>query len=157
MKRKIISKLNTIMVILIIIVCNIIIANNFIKALQYKSYLKLDNNNSEYIENMVSYYYKPVNKNIEKVAYMQGLGDWYLFLYYEDGTEENVILGNHSGKELRDYIVENGYNEGIVSWKKIIASFVVVGITIIYEIIYLIVQFISKKNNKSEIKKIDDN
>lgn len=146
LKRKIISKLNIIIVFLIIIVCNIIIANNFIKALQYKSYLNLDNNNREYIEDRVSNYYKQVNKNIEKVAYMQGLGDWYLFLYYEDGTEENIILGDYNGEELRDYIIENGYNEGIVSWNIIKISFIIIIITIFYEIVYLSIKRYKEKN-----------
>ena len=133
------KRINNIIVIFIIIICSIVIISNFFKALENKSYLKLNEQNREYIEKMIYELYNP-NKKIEKIAYMAGLGDWYLFLYYEDGTEENVLINDTDGDELIKNIVKNGYNEGTVSLNIIKISFFVIVITIIYEIIYLVIK-----------------
>lgn len=136
--------INNIIIILIIIICIIVIANNFFKALRDKSYLKLEKNNRKHVEKMISYYYKPTKK-IDEIAYMLGLGDWYLFLYYEDNTEQSIIINDTDGEELVEYIIKNGYNEGKVSLNKIKISFFIIVFTIIYEIIYIIINYAHKK------------
>lgn len=143
------NKINTIIVITIIVVSIITISNNFVKALQYKSYLKIDSSNREFVEKIISENYK-LKGNLVEVAYMGGLGDWYLFLYYEDGTEDQTLFGDSdmNVRPLEKYIVENGYNEGEVSWNKIKISFGAIVITIIYEITYLIIKKIKKKQEE---------
>lgn len=144
MDKKIFNNINTIIVVLIILFCTIVIKTNSKKALQCKSYLQIDSNNREYIEQIISQYYK-LNGKLDKVAYMSGLGDWYLFLYYEDGTEDETFLDDVEGIELQEYIVKNGYNEGVTSWNRIKISFLIIIFTIFYEIVYLIIRNISKK------------
>lgn len=146
--NKILDKINVLVVIAIIVVSIITISNNFKKALQCKSYLQIDSSNKEYIEKIVSENYK-LKGPLDKIAYMQGLGDWYLFLYYKDGTEDKTSFndGNIDVQPLQDYIIENGYNEGNASWNKIRISFWAILIAIIYEISYLIIKKIKSKKD----------
>lgn len=146
--NKIIDRLSIIIAIVIIVISIIIISRNSIKALQYKYYLKVDSNNREYIEKMVAENYK-LTGTLDKVAYMGGLGDWYLFLYYKDGTEDETLFGEGNSKviPLQDYIIENGYNEGEVSWIKIKISFWTIVVVSICESIYLTLND-KEKNNR---------
>ena len=148
MDKKIYNKINTIIVVFIILICIIIVVTNLKKTLQWKSYLQIDSSNRKYIEQMVSENYKLMDK-LDKVAYMGGLGDWYLYLYYEDGTEDETLLDDDEGKELEEYIVKNGYNEGLASWNKIKVSFYIFIFVIIYEITYLIVRTILKRKKRT--------
>ncbi len=136
MDKKVYNKINTIIVVFIILICNIVVVTNFKKTLQWKSYLQIDSNNREYIEQMISENYKLMGK-LDKVAYMGGLGDWYLYLYYEDGTEDETLLDDGECRELEEYIVKNGYNEGQASWNKIKVSLIIIIVTIFYEVLYL--------------------
>lgn len=147
--NKIIDKLSIVVTIAIIVISIITISRNSIKALQYKYYVKVDSNNREYIEKMVEENYK-LTGILDKVAYMGGLGDWYLFLYYEDGTEDEILFGdsNEDARPLEEYIVKNGYNEGERSWNKIKISFWSILIVSICESIYLITRMIKRKNSR---------
>lgn len=147
MNKKVYNKINTIIVVFIILISNIIIVTNLKKTLQWKSYLQIDSKNREYIEQMISENYKLMGK-LDKVAYMGGLGDWYLYLYYEDGTEDETLLNDGEGRELEEYIVENGYNEGLASWNKIKVSFLIIIVTIFYEVLYLIIKSMLKKKKE---------
>lgn len=111
--HKIIDRLSIIIVIIIIVMSITTISRNSIKVLQGKYYLKVDSDNREYIEKAVEENYK-LSGTLDKVACMQELGDWNLFLYYEDGTEDKALFGDDNSKveHLREYIIENGYNEG---------------------------------------------
>ena len=145
--NKILDKLSIIIVIVVIVISINTISSNFTKALQAKYYLKVDSNNREYIEKIVTENYK-LTGTLNEVAYMQGLGDWYLFLYYEDGTEgeKSFVDGNSKVEHLREYIRENGYNEGEASWTKIRISFW----SIVVVSIYLIVRMITNKKIKDK-------
>lgn len=138
---------NLIIVIAIIVISIIVIANNF--TLDGKYYLKVDSSNRQYIENMVSEKYK-LKGTLNKIAYMQGLGDWYLFLYYEDGTEDYTLFGDSDSEkeEIRGYIVVNGYNEFEAKWSKVEFSFRVILVTIIYGIGYLIIRHLRRKKQR---------
>ena len=147
--NKNLDRLSIILVIAIIVISIITISRNSIKALQYKYYLKIDSNNREYIEKMVADNYR-LTGTPAKVAYMQGLGDWDLFLYYKDGSEDKTTFGD-SNKEmgpLQEYIRENGYNEGDVSWNKIKFSFWTIIVVSICESIYLIIRMLVRKKYK---------
>lgn len=149
--NRIIDRLSIIIAIVIIVISINTISRNFIKVLQGKYYLKVDSNNSEYIEKTVAENYK-LSGTLDKVAYMQELGDWSLFLYYEDGTEDKTLFGDGNSKveHLREYIRENGYNEGEVSWNKIKISFWTIVVVSICESIYLIFRMITKKKIKGK-------
>lgn len=149
MDKKIYNRINTIIVVAIILICFIIIITNFEKTIQGKIYLQIDSNNREYIEQLVSKNYKLLGK-LDKVVYKGGLGDWYLYLYYENGTEDDTLLDEGIGTELREYIVKNGYNEGRASGNKIQISFFIIVVTIFYEILYIIIRRRLKKKNVSE-------
>ncbi|MCI8344547.1 MAG: hypothetical protein HFJ42_00955 [Clostridia bacterium] len=144
--NKILDKLSIIIVIVIIVMSITTISRNSIKVLQGKYYLKVDSNNRDYIEKTVSENYK-LSGTLDKVAYMQELGDWSLFLYYKDGTEDKALFGDGNNKveHLREYIRENGYNEGEVSWNKIKVSFWTIVVVSICESIYLMVRMIAKR------------
>lgn len=147
--NKLLDKLNIVILIMVIVISIITISNNFKKAFQHKYYLNIDSNNKEYIQKIVSENYK-LTGTLKRISCMQGLGDWYLFLYYENGTEDNTIYSDSNEKmqPLQDYIRENGYNEGKVSWNKIKISFWTTFVTIIYEISYLIIKKIRRKQQK---------
>lgn len=139
---------NLIIVIAIIVISIIVIVNNF--TLDFKYYLKVDSSNRQYIEKTVLEKYK-LTGTLNKIAYNQGLGDWCLFLYYEDGTEDSVSFGDCDSKaeEMRGYIVANGYNEFEAKWSKVYFSFRVIKITIIYGIGYLILRSLRRRKQQA--------
>lgn len=150
--NRIIDRLSIIIAVAIILISIITILNNFIGSIRDdKYYLKIDTSNKEYIETMVSENYK-LTGTLDKVAYMQGLGDWYLLLYYKDGTEDETLFRDSNSEVgyLRDYIRENGYNESEVSYTKIKISFWTIVVVSICESIYLIFRMITKKKIKSK-------
>lgn len=149
--NKILDKVNITIVIIIIVISIIIVSSNFKKAIQYKSYLYIDSSNRDYIEKIVSENYK-LTGTLDKIAYMGGLGDWYLFLYYEDGIEDETLFrdSDRNVQPLKEYIIKNGYNEGEESWNKIEVSFYISCVAIIYEIAYVIIR---KRKNKNYIEK----
>lgn len=135
---KIFNNVNLLIVTLVIPISIITITCNFTKALQHKYYLNIDSNNREYIEKILAENYKLAGE-LKEIACMQGLGDWELFLYYENGTEDSITFGDSNEKVqfLHNYITKNGYNEGEASWNKIKISFWTILLTIIYEVGYL--------------------
>lgn len=139
---------NLIIIIVIIVISVIVIINNF--TLDFKYYLKVDSSNRQYIEKMVLEKYKLIG-TLNKIAYSQGLGDWCLFLYYEDGTEDSVSFGDCDSKaeEMRGYIVANGYNEFETKWSKVYFSIRVIKITIIYGIGYLIIRSLRRRKQQA--------
>lgn len=146
--NKTLDRINLIVIIFIIVISIITIFNNFKKVLQSKYYLEIDSNNRTYVEELISENYE-LKGNLNKVAYKQGLGDWYLFLYYEDGTEDKTIFGDSDIKiqPLQKYIVENGYDESIEYMVKIRISYWAIFLSIIYEICYLVIKKIKMKKN----------
>lgn len=144
--NKTIDRLSIIIVIVIIVMSITTISRNSIKVLQGKYCLKVDSNNREYIEKTVAENYK-LTGALDKITYMQELGDWDLFLYYKDGTEDKALFGDSNSKvgDLRDYIRENGYNESGVSSNKIKVSFWTIIVVSICESIYLMVRMTTKK------------
>lgn len=137
---------------IVIIIGIIVISNNLTKALQHKYYLNIDSNNREYIEKIVTENYKLIG-TLNGIVCMQGLGDWKLFLYYEDGKEDSITFGDSNEKvqPLHNYIMKNGYNEGEVSLNKIRIYFFATLVTIIYVVSSIIIKKYKFKNYK-EIK-----
>lgn len=152
--NKILDELSTIIVISIVVISIITISNNFGKALQNRYYLNIDLSNREYIEEIVIENKKIVMGEINKIAYQQGLGDWELILYYENGLEDEIIFSdsNRNMHSLKNYIIQNSYNEGKISSNKIKISLVSILMAIIYEVSYLIVKKINRKQTEKITK-----
>lgn len=152
--NKVLNELSTIIVINIVVLSIITISNNFEKALQNRYYLNIDLSNREYIEEIVIENNKIVMGEINKIAYQQGLGDWELLLYYENGIEDKIMFAdsNRNMQSLQDYIIQNGYNEGKISSNKIKISLVAILFALIYEISYLIIKKIKRKQTEKLTK-----
>lgn len=152
--NKVLNELSTIIVINIVVLSIITISNNFEKALQNRYYLNIDLSNREYIEEIVIENNKIVMGEINKIAYQQGLGDWELLLYYENGIEDKIMFAysNRNMQSLQDYIIQNGYNEGKTSSNKIKISLVAILLAIIYEVSYLIIKKIKRKQTEEVTK-----
>ena len=138
--------INTIIVMAIIIMCFVVISNNVIKSLQGKKYIIVSEENRETIEKVISQY-KEIKGNLIKVEYMQELGDWSLRLYYDDEKVDKSSFGDSKAYEIKQYIRDNGNDEGEESWNKIKISMVIIIVMIIYELV-----FIRIRCNKQEDK-----
>lgn len=151
--NKVLNKLGTIIVINIVVISIITISNNFEKALQNRYYLNIDLSNREYIEEILIENKKIVMGEIHKIAYQQGLGDWELLVYYENGIEDKIIFGDSNRKmqPLQDNIIQNGYNECNTSSNKVKISLGGILIAIIYGISYLIIKKIKRKQREMTI------
>lgn len=55
-------------------------------------------------------------------------------------------------QSLQDYIIQNGYNEGKTSSNKIKISLVAILLAIIYEVSYLIIKKIKRKQTEEVTK-----
>ena len=80
---------------------------------------------------------------------MGGLGDWYLIIKYKSGFQDQIIYGENSNIELRGYIIQNGYSEGELAGNELAIALIIIGISMIYGIIELII-FIRKRKIKEE-------
>ena len=68
--------------------------------LKPKAYLKVNKDNEEYILKLISEIEKnniDVDNKIKRIGYMQGLGDWYLYIEYADGSDFETLLGDGNG------------------------------------------------------------
>lgn len=137
-----------IIIIIIVIISVISIPYNFIRWLRDSYYLKVDENNISEINALLKEEDK-LPETVEKIGYMGGLGDWYLIIKYKSGFQDQIIYGEDSNTELREYIIQNGYSEGELASNELIIAMIIIGISIIYGIIELII-FIRKRKIKEE-------
>ena len=85
----------------------------------------------------------PLNGKLIQIGCKQGLGDWYLYLYYDDDSSERRILEDTIGFELRMYIRENGQIEGtkgVIVNSLVKVSAFIVGIYIICVLYHRIIE-----------------
>ena len=85
---------------------------SFLYGLRGDVYLKIDDKNRNLVSDMCETEDIPLNGKLIQIGCKQGLGDWYLYLYYDDDSSERRILEDTIGFELRMYIRENGQIEG---------------------------------------------
>ena len=85
---------------------------SFLYGLRGDVYLKIDDKNRSLVSDMCETEDIPLNGKLIQIGCKQGLGDWYLYLYYDDDSSERRILEDTIGFELRMYIRENGQIEG---------------------------------------------
>lgn len=71
-------------------------------------FLKVDNDNKNLISEMCEIQNISLNGELTQIGCKQGLGDWYLYLEYKDGSSDESLLNDTVGADLRTYIRENG-------------------------------------------------
>lgn len=75
-----------------------------------------------------------------QIGYKQGLGDWYLYIYYDDGSSEWGLLNDSMGAELRTYIRDNGQLGGM---KGLIVNYLM-KISVLVVGIYMVCSIVNK-------------
>ncbi len=123
------KKVYTIVVILMI--SCFFIVNNFGRALRNRQYLEIDNSNRKQVEELIGEKYLR-RGNLVKIGEQQMLGDWTLYLSYDNSTEDDILFKDGEKMELRDYIKENGYADGMISGIIICISLIAILGVIIY-------------------------
>ncbi len=123
------KKVYTIVVILMI--SCFFIVTNFGRALRNRQYLEIDNSNRKQVEELIGEKYLR-RGNLVKIGEQQMLGDWTLYLSYDNSTEDDILFKDGEKMELRDYIKENGYADGMISGIIICISLIAILGVIIY-------------------------
>ena len=108
-------------------------------------FLKVDNDNKNLIWEMCEIQDISLNGELSQIGYQQGLGDWYLYIYYDDGSSERRLLDAPIGAELRSYLRENGQVGGM---KGLIAKYLI-KISALIIGIYMVCSFINKFKKKN--------
>ena len=107
-----------------------------------KDILYINDKNREYIKNIIEksqYYDNTINFNeVKKIQYFLAFNDMEFTVYYKDGTTK--VIYDDSLDNLREYIENNGYNEGKLF------IFICVGIYGITKEISKQIDFIDKDN-----------
>lgn len=128
--------------ILILVLLNIIsiayIPSNLLTALQSPKAIKVNSLNRGIISQKILEEYDVENYklkgSIERVEYRQLLGEWLLYIYYTDSTEETIGFRDSEGRSIRDYIDENGYDKGKFAFIILVASVILILFSIGYAI-----------------------
>lgn len=71
-------------------------------------FLKVDNGNKNLLSEMCEMQDISLDGELSQIGCKQGLGDWYLYLKYKDGSSNERLLNDTVGADLRTYIRENG-------------------------------------------------
>lgn len=124
-------------------------------ALIGKKYVKVNNQNENEILKMLEESNSiQIKGKIKEIGNMQGLGDWYLYIRYEDGSQEEEIFDDGDSFELYQYIKHNGILAGTKGMIVKYTLYTSVGIVIVY-LLYKISMHINKKTD--EITKRNEN
>lgn len=118
MEKNIDIIINTIIIFFIISISLLTIANNLKQALQGTIYLTINQDNREYIESTLNLKDSDSKGTLTKIVGKDGFGEWFLYLFYENGEEE-LVFNDVEMYKLRNYMKENGHDEGKSSETKI--------------------------------------
>lgn len=137
------------------IVSILTIKSSFIMAIQGKKVLNVNSRNRDIIAQKITD--ECGNRNIirgtiEKVEYRQLLGDWSVYIYYTDWPEEEIAFDDTEGYSIREYIDENGYDEGKIGAIRLLISLIIILISICYGIRKFIKQESIKQAEEEKIK-----
>ncbi len=77
-------------------------------ALKGEVFLNINENNREIILEKCEMNSIIIEEGISRIGCKQGLGDWYLFLGYENGVVHKQLLNDTVAIDLQTYIRENG-------------------------------------------------
>ena len=73
------------------------------------SIINVSSKNEETISMLLSQVTEIKEENkLKRIGYMQGLGEWILYLDYKDGTKDEIVLKDHEAHDLYMYIKQNG-------------------------------------------------
>lgn len=101
--------------------------------------LKIDQNNREYIEDILFSEDFNSKGTLIEIIKQQGFEEWFLYLSYEDGREEELAFNDGEMNNLRIYIKENGYDYVKIGEAKISISIITIVLTVVYGIGYSII------------------
>lgn len=74
-----------------------------------KSYYNVNSKNEETILMLLGQVTEIKEENrLKRIGYMQGLGEWILYLDYKDGMKDEILLKDYEAHDLYMYIKQNG-------------------------------------------------
>lgn len=106
--------------------------------LKGKIYLNVNEDNIETIRELCEIDDIEIDDGLSQIGYKMFLGDWELYLKYQNGTSDWALLNDSIGVDLRTYIRENGKMGGIagtITYKIMNGSAVLVMICVIYFVV----------------------
>ena len=106
--------------------------------LKGKIYLNVNEDNIETIRELCEIDDIEIDDGLSQIGYKMCLGDWELYLKYQNGTSDWALLNDSIGVDLRTYIRENGKMGGIagtITYKIMNGSAVLVMICVIYFVV----------------------
>lgn len=106
--------------------------------LKGKIYLNVNEDNIETIRKLCENDDIEIDDGLSQIGYKMCLGDWELYLKYQNGTSDWALLNDSVGVDLRTYIRENGKMGGIagtITYKIMNGSAVLVMICVIYFVV----------------------
>ena len=106
--------------------------------LKGKIYLNVNEDNIETIRELCEIDDIEIDDGLSQIGYKMCLGDWELYLKYQNGTTDWALLNDTVGVDLRTYILENGKMGGIagtITYKIMNGSAVLVMICVIYFVV----------------------
>lgn len=161
--QKVNKCLNIIFIISLICICISIIFIIAYSFLSGKIYLSVSDKNRNQIikmleesESIVNSSEIIINNDIVRIGKMQGLGDWYLYIKYDNEEEKSVILSDGELRELYQYIDNKGSLGGTLGVlteifiKLSIISIIFIPIYITFKICYYINMITEKQIQKDK-------
>ena len=106
--------------------------------LKGKIYLNVNEDNIETIRELCESDDIEIDDGLSQIGYKMCLGDWELYLEYQNGTSDWALLNDSIGVDLRTYIRGNGKMGGIagtITYKIMNGSAVLVMICVIYFVV----------------------
>lgn len=107
-------------------------------------YVNINDNNKEYVYELLEDLNMSTDDNIKRIGYKQGLGDWYLYIDYEHISDSETIISDDE-QELYDYIKENKTRDRDDYF--FIFVFIMMILFIVYDVFYIIIRIIQKSTN----------
>lgn len=127
---------------IVLIIASIIFLISGISYLRFelkgKIYLNVNEDNIETIRKLCENDDIEIDDGLSQIGYKMFLGDWELYLKYQNGTSDWALLNDTVGVDLRTYIQENGKMGGIagtITYKIMNGSAVLVLICVIYFVV----------------------
>lgn len=127
-----------------------------------KIYLAITDKNRDTIMNMlekngiVNSSEITINNDIVRIGKRQGLGDWYLYIKYNNGEEKSIILDDRDSEDLYKYIGSNGRYGGTlgilteISITISIIAIIFIPIYVTFKICYAINRITEKEIQKDK-------
>lgn len=113
----------------------------FLYGVKGKVFLNVDDDNEAIIYELCSTSDIVLVDDLKQIGCKQCLGDWELYLKYENGNSDWSLLNDTVGGELRSYIKENGQiggTSGQIAYCSMVASMIVSFSLALYVIIFKI-------------------